>query len=193
MGRTAKIPRDEALRSAMKLFWQRGYSATTLDDIQIATRLQRGSIYAYFENKEGLYREALELYHREIVLERRARVRSAKSAKAGIKGFFASVVAQSVEQRKHPGCLNTNTAAELSLIDQDIAEKVRLGLSSWEDFWVEVLERARSEGSIEESADLRVIARLMIVLTQGLNVVGKVKHDREYLSGIVKAGLGFLK
>lgn len=191
MGRTAKIPREEALRSAMKLFWSQGYSATTLDDIQKATSLQRGSLYAHFSSKENLFREALELYNKEIVMDRRRLVQEAKSAKAGVELFFSIITDHSFQQRKYPGCLNTNTAAELSVIDQDIALRARRGLQSWEEFWIETLERAKAEGSLNKKNDSKSLARLLIVMTQGLNVVSKVNPDPEYLKSIVKAGLRF--
>src|SRR5258708_193515 len=108
MGRTPKVSRQDALRSAMKLFWSRGYSATTLDDIQAAVGLQRGSLYSYFKNKENLFREALELYQKEVVQERRERVRNAPSAKMGIELFFSILIEHSIKNRDFPGCLNTN-------------------------------------------------------------------------------------
>ncbi|MFX6794070.1 helix-turn-helix domain-containing protein, partial [Acinetobacter baumannii] len=67
----------------MYLFWSRGYGATTLDDLQEALGLQRGSLYSYFKSKEALFRETLELYQKEIVQARRERVLAAPSARKG--------------------------------------------------------------------------------------------------------------
>lgn len=191
MGRTAKIPRDEALRSAMKLFWSRGFHATTMEDVEKSTRLQRGSVYAYFKSKEDLFRESLDLYQREIVLDRRQRVQNAKSAKAGILLFFSILIEHSVLERERPGCLNTNTAVELSVIDKELAKRSRSGLGSWEDFWIELIDRAKVEGSIAANADSKALALLLIVLTQGLNVVSKVNPNRADLNKVVQTALNF--
>jgi TetR/AcrR family transcriptional repressor of nem operon len=191
MSRALKIPREEALKAAMTLFWARGYSATTLDDIQEAIGLQRGSIYAHFKSKENLFHEALDLYQTEIVAKRRARVREAASAKEGIKLFFSILIDHSLENRTHPGCLNTNTASELSVIDEKIGNRALAGLHSWEEFWFEILERSKLEADIPKEAKLRSLARLLVALTQGINLVSKVNPDKKYLRETVEAGLSF--
>ncbi len=192
MGRTPKITREKALRSAMTLFWSQGYSATTLDQIQEAVGLQRGSLYSYFESKEKLFHEALELYQEEIVSKRKDLVRNAPSAKEGIELFFSILIDHSIQNRSFPGCLNTNSAAELAVIDKKIASRARLGLKSWEAFWVEIIEQGKSEGDISKNRDSAELARLIITLTQGINVVSKVNPDRTYLNGIAKSGLSLI-
>lgn len=46
--------RDKILRAAAKLFVQKGYDATTMQDIVRAARTSIGNVYFYFENKEAL-------------------------------------------------------------------------------------------------------------------------------------------
>lgn len=46
--------RDKILRAAAKLFVQKGYEATTMQDIVKAARTSIGNVYFYFENKESL-------------------------------------------------------------------------------------------------------------------------------------------
>lgn len=193
MSRALKIPREEALRSAMNHFWARGYSATTLDDLQQALGLQRGSIYAHFKSKENLFHEALALYQEEIVAQRRRLVRSAPSAKKGIVLFFSILIDHSVKNRAFPGCLNTNTAAELSVIDKEIGRRALAGLQSWEDFWREILEKAKKEGDLPKNAKIRSTARYLITLTQGINLVSKVNPDRAYLNDIAATALSIFE
>jgi AcrR family transcriptional regulator len=46
--------RDKILRAAAKLFVQKGYDDTTMQDIVKAARTSVGNVYFYFENKEAL-------------------------------------------------------------------------------------------------------------------------------------------
>ncbi len=192
MGRAAILSRENALRGAMKLFWSRGYSAATMDDLQNAIGLQRGSLYAYFKNKKALFQEALDLYQSEIVLERRKKVQEASSAKEGVELFFQMIIDHSLENPEFPGCLNTNTAAELSVIDKEISIRLSKGLKAWEKFWIEILEKAKREGELSKEKDSREIARLLITLTQGINVISKVNPNREYLNSVVNVGLSVI-
>jgi TetR/AcrR family transcriptional regulator, cholesterol catabolism regulator len=46
--------RKKILHVAGRLFWQKGYGATTLDDIARAGRINKATIYYYFKNKAFL-------------------------------------------------------------------------------------------------------------------------------------------
>ncbi|MFZ3076621.1 MAG: helix-turn-helix domain-containing protein, partial [Psychrobacter glacincola] len=55
MSRTTLYNRHEALERAIQLFWQKGFHATSLKDIEQALDMRPGSIYAAFGNKDGLF------------------------------------------------------------------------------------------------------------------------------------------
>jgi TetR/AcrR family acrAB operon transcriptional repressor len=53
----ALITRENILAAALKVFSQKGYSATRLEDIAQAAEVTRGAIYHHFGNKEELYKD----------------------------------------------------------------------------------------------------------------------------------------
>jgi AcrR family transcriptional regulator len=62
-GRPAHFDRDQALRSAMQVFWAQGYEGSTLEDLQAAMGgITPPSFYNAFGSKEKLFREAVNLY-----------------------------------------------------------------------------------------------------------------------------------
>ena len=62
MPRMAAYDRQDCLEKAVTLFWEKGFHATSLKDIEHALDMRPGSIYAAFGNKESLYSQALDLY-----------------------------------------------------------------------------------------------------------------------------------
>ena len=48
-----------ALDRALAVFWHKGYEATSIQDLELATGLGRGSLYNAFKDKESLFLEAL--------------------------------------------------------------------------------------------------------------------------------------
>jgi AcrR family transcriptional regulator len=61
-GRPRTYDPDDALAKAMGAFWDRGYAATSLDDISAATGMNRPSLYAAFGDKQTIYLKAIEHY-----------------------------------------------------------------------------------------------------------------------------------
>lgn len=62
-GRPRGFDRDEALTTAMHLFWQHGFEAVSLDQLRGGMGgISSASFYAAFGSKEALYREALARY-----------------------------------------------------------------------------------------------------------------------------------
>jgi len=52
--------REKILRIAMKLFAQKGFFKTTVDDIARSAKIAKGTIYLYFKDKSGIYIEIIE-------------------------------------------------------------------------------------------------------------------------------------
>ena len=59
--------REQVLRSAMKVFAQKGYHATSVGDIIRRAAIARGTFYLYFENKRQIFEAILDVALREIV------------------------------------------------------------------------------------------------------------------------------
>ena len=192
MGRARIVPRETALRAAMKQFWSKGYNGTTMDDLQKAMNLNRGSVYLHFKGKRELFLEALNFYRNEIVEKRREAIRRAPTARDGIELFFKILIEHSIQNRVYAGCLMTNTATELAGVDKEISEKISHGLCIWEEFWQDLLKRARKEKQLSSGKDIPALAKYLVTLANGVNVMGKIRPEKTFLNDIVKTGLSVL-
>lgn len=66
-GRPRTFDREEALKKAMLVFWEKGFEGTTMADLIAAIGMKAPSIYAAFGNKDALFREVVELYKDKVV------------------------------------------------------------------------------------------------------------------------------
>jgi len=62
MARPRQFNREESLKNAMVIFWEKGYEATSLNDLLEATGLARQSLYNTFGDKRGLFLASLRRY-----------------------------------------------------------------------------------------------------------------------------------
>lgn len=106
------IEKTELVRIAGELFRQKGYSATSIDDIAKQCGLTKGSLYHHFAGKEELALAALEQVHEyyrknifSLILDReRPAATDLEQFNGAVETFFA----------EHPyGCLLANLSLEM--------------------------------------------------------------------------------
>jgi len=56
---TVVDPRQEILRTAARLFQQRGYDATSMNDVAAALKLSKGGLYHHFQSKDEILFEIM--------------------------------------------------------------------------------------------------------------------------------------
>ncbi|MBP0459001.1 TetR/AcrR family transcriptional regulator [Streptomyces montanisoli] len=178
MARTKEFDPDAALQSALELFWRRGYEATSVADLVEHLGIGRASIYATFGSKHELYLKALDRYSENrdpALLCELSQPGPALPAVRTVVRRFADEADSS--GRRGEGCFVTNTAAELGAHDVAAARRVEASWERIETSLYSALIRARAQGELAADRDPRALARMLLVLMQGLRVVGKVSHD----------------
>ncbi|MCP2871794.1 TetR/AcrR family transcriptional regulator, partial [Salmonella enterica subsp. enterica serovar Typhimurium] len=83
---------DAAVECAMGVFWSRGYHGTSLPDLLEATNLSRGSLYAAFGDKHGLFLCALDRYIDDALARLDTELDPRKNALAGLRTCLAGYV-----------------------------------------------------------------------------------------------------
>lgn len=193
MARTKEFDPEAALQSALELFWQRGYEATSMADLVEHLGVGRASIYATFGNKHELYLKAMDRYtegHDPVVLAELSQPGPALPAVRAVVRRFASE-AGSAEARLQ-GCLITNTAAELAPHDPAAARRVEISWDHIETPLHSALIRAQAQGELPEDRDPRALARMLLVLLQGVRVVGKASSDPARVRDAAEQALSLL-
>ncbi|SOB88257.1 transcriptional regulator, TetR family [Sphingomonas guangdongensis] len=107
-GRPRAFDRVAALDAAMRLFWRKGYSATSITDLMEAMGIASPSLYAAFGSKEQLYAEALDHYLRSNEHLVWQRFFAAETARAAL-GCFLEDSALNLGQSRD-GCMVTLSA-----------------------------------------------------------------------------------
>jgi TetR/AcrR family transcriptional repressor of nem operon len=185
MARPKEFNPDAAVDQAMRVFWAKGYEATSLDDLCDATGLNRSSLYGTFESKRELYFKSLESYARNgtaHIAQRLDRHPVRQAFAMFIQGLIDDIVAGPGRR----GCFVGNCAAELARTDRQAADHVRESLRSIEAVFADALERARKRNELRADTDIAGLARFLTAGIQGLRLFGKANPDREALEDIAK-------
>ena len=62
MARPRQFDTDQALDRTMRVFWEHGHHATSLQDLMKAAGVQEQSLYCAFSDKRSLFLKCLNLY-----------------------------------------------------------------------------------------------------------------------------------
>lgn len=192
MARKKNFNQTEVLDRALKMFWQRGFEATSIEDLVEATGIQRASLYATFGNKEQLFLAALDRYWEQIAGPMMSALNDPDRRHA-IERMFESIVCRTQDSRWPRGCLFTNSALECPTAPDHIVRRISEGLSLQESAIYRVLHRAQVQGVLNPNQDARALARLFLAIAQGMNLVYKATGDAVIMKDIVAATMALWK
>lgn len=170
----------------MNVFWSSGYHGTSLPDLLEATRLSRGSLYAAFGDKHGIFLRALDRYIEDALARLDAELDSPSSALAGVRACLAGYVDRTSGVKGKRGCLVVATTMELSAQDSEVNFRIARFFRTLEARLTAALTRAQETGELAEGVEPAGAARLLVCLVEGLRVVGKTSPDRATTQAVVE-------
>lgn len=176
MARTASYDREAALDAAMALFWEKGYHAASLKDIEAALHMKPGSIYAAFRSKENLYLLALERYFARSRAGFRKHVANAPSPLAALADHLRSYARMQPDDMARRACMLTKTLVDTRSTDPKLAAASQQYMAAMQDEFAAAFAAARDAGELPADADPDRLARrfqanltaLRLALHQGI-------------------------
>ena len=189
-GRPREFCVDEALAQALRVFWEKGYEGTSLNDLTKAMGITRPSLYAAFGNKESLFRKALDLYETEKLayIGRALEQPTARGvAETMLRGSVDNVM--SVSANEPHGCMGVITSVACGPESQSVREEVVKRGEAGKRALMERFDRAKAEGDLPAHVDTEGLMRVLIAMLQGISVQANQGASRDELDKLVESGL----
>lgn len=181
-GRPRAFDREAALARATRLFWQKGYEATSIADLTEVMGIGAPSLYAAFGSKEALYREALRHYgdHYDTLVW--GGFRAAGSARDAVQAYLLdSAAALTGSVADNPlGCMVTLSSAG-SDGASDLGETMRAARRAGYERLAARLARAVAEGELPASVDVPSLARFAQTMQSGMSILARDGASRTEL------------
>jgi len=148
LGRHRQFDKSEVLEKATQVFIEKGFEATSIQDLIDAMGINRASLYDTFVDKETLFLEVLDRYD-NLMYEEFATLIDANPIKLeALQEWFYRVVEQG-SNRRHPGCLMVNSTIERALRDEDCKARAVRNFRRSEEVYFNALTKAAANGEIE--------------------------------------------
>lgn len=188
LGRHRAFEEDRVLDDAVRLFWEQGFEATSIEDVSERTGLSRSSIYQAFNSKRGLFDSALERYLDRWIGSLLETLESGRKGLDDVTGFFTGLADGLDDPGVDPelGCFMVNTIAELAWRDDRVSETGESYRDRLRRAFLRALRRARRRRELRPG-DLDGRARLLAALTMGVFVTQRGNPNLEDSRHLVRA------
>ena len=181
-----------ALEKAMELFWEKGYAATGVAELQERMGIGRKSLYDTFGNKRQLFIKALQLYSDSVVHRLFGELDKDGSPLGNVRRLMRTLE----EDHSRPdsmGCLLGVSMAQFRIDDPEMTRVLRNHIKGVEEAFYRAFQRARDSGELGGDTNIRDLARLYMGIAQGLALIGRVQEAPAVPRSIVDAALATLE
>lgn len=168
MGRKLGFDPHRAVDRATRLFWSKGYAATSLKDLLQTMEIGESSLYHFVSGKKSLYQECLRHYNQSVTGRRFHALESEVAIGKALRAFF-EVIFTDLSQRDSPtGCLMTNSLSEDVLRDASLKRYVFGQMDEFEKYLENRFRRATRTAELQPGFPCKTAARLLVTHLQGV-------------------------
>lgn len=169
MPRDGTATRTRILAAAQELALEKGFAATSIDEVIAAAQTTKGGFFHHFASKQNLARALVERYvaaDMELLDDLFARAERLSSDPLQQLLLFVGLQEEAADALagEDPGCLYASFCYEQALVDDETRELIAEAVRAW---------RSRTRGKLDEVVELyppRVPVDLDALADQGLAV-----------------------
>lgn len=189
MARPKSFDETAMLDRAMELFWQRGYEATSISDLEERLGVGRQSLYNTFGDKHQLFLKALERY---TALSAQGPIRHLLVPGAGlaaIRAYFEEQIVIGTAPGPRKACMVANTILERGAEDGEALGRCDTARRAALKALRGALSQAVKQGELPAGYDVDAGALMMVAQMYGLAVLAKAGATPKELRAAVAAML----
>lgn len=188
-GRPRSFDRDQAIDTALALFWQRGYGAVSVPDLVAAMGIHAPSFYAAFGSKEQLLLEVVARYEARQIARIEAALDPGLGVRKGIAALLDGIARRFSDTDSPFGCFfiaSAESCSASSPATQAIlaAKRSRVGA-----LLQRRLEQAVAAGELPPGFDSAGTAAFLQAVIQGMSVQARDGAPHATLQAIADTAL----
>lgn len=172
-----------ALEAAMKVFWRQGYAAASINDLTAATGLSRSSIYQRFQDKDNLFREALEHYTVRVL--RRMNKVAGASGRERMESLLRDFLPRPSAAPRPDGCMLARSCAEKAILPEASQVAVVASIGRQQRLLADIILKAISDNELPGSIEHVALAWYYLGILHAIISLPQAGATLPALSGIV--------
>jgi TetR/AcrR family transcriptional regulator, transcriptional repressor for nem operon len=191
--RKGRATRARIIDAAARLMFDRGVSATSIDEVRGAAAVSGSQISHYFDDKRDLTRN--------VIGARRDQVRGfhtqpqlgALDTFAALDAWVEANLADIDRVYRRGGCVYGSLAGELVEADAEVHGDLADGYDQWIELFRSGLDEMRRRGDLRQDADPRHLAVVLVAAHQGGALVTFITDDPEPLRAALTGAVEYVR
>lgn len=189
-----KHDKTDILEKGVKLFREKGYHNTGVDDILRACNIPSGSFYNFFKNKEGFAIQALELYNQRYLNYLEGILSNNKlSPIKKLKRMFSENIKDHVANDCSMGCLLNGLTSEVAALNIAIGETAAQHYQNNSTKIAKIVKSGQTIGEIRKDFSANDLAFYLLDGFAGATVRMQAGKTDQPLKLFLKTAFVFLK
>lgn len=177
-----KPTREQLLQAAMELMLEKGYTATTLDEICKKAGVTKGGFFHYFVSKEDLGKAALEhFWQSRMQMMQNMTFNKVRDPLKRLHGFLDAFITLAKNHQTPRSCLIGNLTQELSMTNPAIRKVCAEKFTAFADMLRLLLDEAGVKYPPPVRIDTKSLAEHFTAILQGSLLLAKAKEDADVI------------
>lgn len=188
-GRPRNFDRAQALRKAMDVFWSKGYDGASLTDLTAAMGINSPSLYGAFGSKEGLFREAVELYRETEGGSARRALQDAPTAREAIQSMLLASAERFTASGTPSGCMIVLSAPAGCVNQAGVGDFLGDNRRDMQNRILVRLNAGALHGELPAGADLKSLAAFYTTVLHGMSIQARDGASRKTLQAVARQAM----
>jgi AcrR family transcriptional regulator len=182
-GRPRGFDRDKALNEALRLFWARGFEATSISDLTEAMGITPPALYSAYGDKKALFLEAVRRYEAGVGCFAHAAFTEEPTAERAVRRLLRD--AARTFSRAPKGCLMVLGAVNCTVESGDVYTALAERRRAAETAVRNRIEAGRMAGELADDGDVDALAGIVTATLYGFALKAKDGAPRARLYKII--------
>ncbi|TGV04000.1 TetR/AcrR family transcriptional regulator [Flavivirga rizhaonensis] len=186
MPKVETFNKEFVLKQATDVFHDKGFNATSMQDLVDATALNRSSIYNSFGSKLDLFLECLKSYKEAHFVRISETLDKAHNPLHAIELLFEYYLNEIIKDKDDKGCLITNCTSEMANQEPSIINFLCSNQNSFIGFLEDLVRKGQEESAINLNRTPNEYALYLFSSIQGFRTAGILISNKSKLQTIAK-------
>lgn len=192
MPKVETFNRDQVIQNAIEVFHDKGFNATSMQDLVDATGLNRSSIYNSFGSKRDLFLECLTVYQYKYQQDTSEVLLHSSTGYDAIKNMFLMYLDDIIKDKDGKGCMITNSKSEMANHCDRITGFLKTNQKQTLDLLSQLVSKGQNDGSINTNQNSENYALYLFSALQGIRMTSILENDKTKMEVLVKTSIDIL-